>query len=156
MPLYQNARALMRANLLEIAAGRRVKPVAIGTLSEAQLEAINKARRDRRNHRGEPAPFPPMDAEVIFFGQHMYDSRVTEDGYTIEDVLDQVHSAMDTAARWIPTNRGTVLQNHTVRVDRSGKHIRDKAVLECERKHPRAELYSVVPDGDGKKRKEGQ
>lgn len=42
----------------------------------------------------------------------------------------------------------TALKNSTKRADRYGNSVRDEVVLECSRKYPKAELYSVVPRGD--------
>jgi hypothetical protein len=44
MPPYPNASALIRANLEVLQSGQRVKGVAIGTLTAAQLNAINAER----------------------------------------------------------------------------------------------------------------
>ena len=43
----------------------------------------------------------------------------------------------------------TVMQNRCPRQDRYGNcTIRDLAVFECTARHPRPELYSVIPKGD--------
>jgi hypothetical protein len=142
MPLYPNAQALIRANLEALQNGQRVKGVAIGTLTAAQLNAINAERTT------EGGALPPIVDEVIFFGSHAYQSRVLQDGYTLEDVVDQVLSAMDARSVIVTSPRMTTIQNPTPRTDRYGNQIRDKAVLECTRRHPRAELFTVVPKGD--------
>ncbi len=142
MPLYPHALALIRANLEEIAKGNRVKPVAIGNLTERQLGAINQARQARSN------PLPVVIAEVLFFGKHMYQSRVVQDGYTIDDLLDQIASAMDSTAAFIPTSKAAAIQNHTRRLDRYGNMVQDMAIFECTTRHPRPELFSVIPKGD--------
>ena len=77
MPLHPNAVSLIRANLEEISRDWKVRSVVIGVLTEAQLRSINDARSSR------PNPFPPIVAEVLFFGSHVYASRVVRDGYTI-------------------------------------------------------------------------
>lgn len=142
MPLYLHASALIRANLEEIAKGNKVKPVLIGTLTERQLGAINRARQARSY------PLPVVIAEVLFFGKHMYQSRVVQDGYTIDDLLDQIVSAMDSTAAFIPTSKAAAIQNHISRRDRYGNMVQDMAVFECTARHPRPELYSVIPKGD--------
>jgi len=142
MPLYANALALIRANLQEIANGRKVRPVAIGTLTERQLGAINQSRQSREH------PLPVVIAEVLFIGQHVYNSRVVRDGYTIEDVIDQIVSAMDSGSVFIPTSRAAAIQNHTRRLDRYGRFVQDMAIFECTARHPRPELFSVTPKGD--------
>jgi hypothetical protein len=81
MPLYEDAVGRMRINLELIAAGRKVRPFAIGILTERQLGAINQSRQARTD------PLPVVIAEVLFIGQHIYNCRVVRDGYTIDDVL---------------------------------------------------------------------
>jgi nucleotidyltransferase/DNA polymerase involved in DNA repair len=147
MPLYANARAMIRANLEALRDGERVKGVAIGTLTAAQLNAINAQRA------AEGGALPPILEEVIFFGSHAYQSRVLQDGYTIDDVVDQVMSAMDAQSVVVTSTRMTTIQNPIPRADRYGNRIHDKAVLECTRRHPRAELFTVVPKGDYNKPK---
>lgn len=75
---------------------------------------------------------------------------MVKNGYSIDDVLDQIQSALAEQAKLIPTHRSTVLQNHTNRIDRYGNVVHDEAVLECTARNPRAQLYSVIPKGDGK------
>ncbi len=140
MPLHRDAVALIRSNLEMLAAGGRVRPVVIGDLTAPQLAAIN-AMRVRNS-------LPPIIAEILFFGHHIHTSRIVRDGYTIEDVIDQIISALDAAATFIPNPGKTALQNNTGRADRYGNRVRDLAVLECTRKHPRPELFSVMPKGD--------
>ena len=62
----------------------------IGTLADTQLNAINAARR--------AGGYPPMVAEVVFIGRHVHESRIVRDGYSTEDVIDQIASGMDAAA----------------------------------------------------------
>jgi len=147
MPPYPNAPALIRANLEALQSGQRVKGVAIGTLTAAQLNAINAERTAEENR------LPPILEEVIFFGSHAYQSRVLQDGYTIEDVVDQVLSAMDAQSVVVASPRMTTIQNPIPRADRYGNQIQDKAVLECTRRHSKAELFTVVPKGDNNKPK---
>jgi len=47
MPLYENAERVIRANLEQFRPDVKVRPVAIGTLSPAQLAAIH-ARSKRK------------------------------------------------------------------------------------------------------------
>jgi hypothetical protein len=94
MPLSKEAPALIRANLTELQKGSRVGLVVIGSLTGAQLDAIN---HERRAHG-----YPAIVAEVVFVGRHVYESRIVRDGYSI-----------DGSAR-----------------------------------HPRPELFSIVPKGD--------
>jgi hypothetical protein len=73
MPLSQEAAALIRANLERLQNGNRANLVVIGHLTVAQLAAIN----DERYARGHP----PIVAEVVFIGRHVYQSRMIRDGY---------------------------------------------------------------------------
>jgi molybdopterin biosynthesis enzyme len=106
MPLYPNADALIRANLEAFQRGERVKPVAIGTLTEQQLAVLNV-------YRTEELGLPPNVAEVIFIGKHVYDRRVVDDGYTIEDAVEQVMSAMDAQSIVVTGIKLTTMQNLT-------------------------------------------
>jgi hypothetical protein len=142
MPLYADAIQSIRMNLEQIACGQRVRAVAIGTLTERQLGAINQSRQLRSN------PLPVVIAEVLFIGKHIYNSRVSRDGYTIDDVIDQIISAMDADSRFIPTSRVAAIQNHSLRTDRYGNKVQDLAVFECTARHPRPELFSVIAKGD--------
>jgi hypothetical protein len=142
MPLYQNALTLIRENLEAIERGGKVKPVAIGTLTPEQLAAINASRAVLR------FPQPPVIAEILFLGRHLYNSRIAQDGYTIEDVLDQITAAVDAASTFLPTQKATVIQNHGGRLDRYGNRVQDQAIFECTARHPRPELLSVIPKGD--------
>jgi hypothetical protein len=78
MPLYPNALQLIRTSLEQIARGEKPAAIAIGTLTDAQRDAINHARATRKNHLGEAAPFPPIQAEIIMVGRHLYNSRVVK------------------------------------------------------------------------------
>jgi hypothetical protein len=92
MPLYPNATRLIRANLEAVRKGERVGAVPIGALTDTQLAAINQSRAARKS------PLPPVASEVIFVGRHAYESRCIRDGYTIEDVIEQIAGAMDEKA----------------------------------------------------------
>lgn len=142
MPLYPNGLALIRANLEAIQRGQRVHAVAIGTLTADQLAGINSSRAT------EPNPLPPVIDEVLFIGLHVYKSRVIRDGYSIEEVIEQIESAMGAASVFIETHTMTAIQNQTERADRYGNRVKDRAIFECTTKHPRPELFSVMPKGD--------
>jgi hypothetical protein len=139
MPLSEEAPALIRANLEQLQTGNRVRLVVIGTLN-TQLDAIN----DERRAHG----YPPIVAEVVFIGRHVYESRILRDGYTIGDVIDQIASSMKAAAVVIQSSTMTVMENPVSRVDRCGNAVRDRVVFECSARHPRPERYSVMPKGD--------
>jgi hypothetical protein len=113
--------------------------VVIGALTDAQLAAINAKRvHDKR---------PLIVSEVVFIGLHFYNSR-EKDGYSIEDMLDQLESAMSEESVVINTDYMTAMENPIARADRYGNQINDRAVFECTQRFPRPELYSVSPKGD--------
>lgn len=143
MPLFDNAPALIRTQLNEIEKGNRVRPIVVGTLTSIQLQTINDQRaRESR---------PPIIDEVLFLGKHLYEGRVQRDGYTIEDVIEQISSAMDASAVVMASSKMTIMQNPTPRPDRYGNQVCDMVVLECTARRPKPELYSVIPKGDTNK-----
>lgn len=144
MPLRPNALALIRANLEALQRGEKVPAVTIAQLTSSQLIAINTRRAAAVSRQ------PPISGEIYFIGRHIYERRIVKNGYTIEDVLDQIASALAEESQFIPTHRSTVLQNHAGRKDRYGNVVQDEAVLECTARNPRAQLFSVIPKGDGK------
>jgi len=109
-------------------------------LSVAQVAAIN-ANRVRLD-------LNPIIAEVLFVGGHIYKSRILRDGYAIEDVIDQISSAMEDAAIVLDAIHMTAMENPNPRADRYGNLVRDRAVFECSTRHPRPELFSIIPRGD--------
>ena len=140
MPLFSEAFALIRANLDELQKGKRPRVVSIGTLTGVQLDAINQ---ERKSHG-----YSPMGGEVVFLGRHIYESRVVRDGYTIDEVIDQIANAMDPAAVVLKTHAMTAMENPYPRKDRCGNLVRDRIVFECSARHPKLELFTVVPKGD--------
>lgn len=142
MPLAKGGLQLVRSNLEQIAQGRRVGAVVIGHLTERQLGDINRSRQLRAN------PLLVVISEVLFIGQHIFNSRIARDGYTIDDALDQIASALDISASFLPTSRVAAIQNHIPRLDRYGSLVKDLAVFECTARHPRPELFSVILKGD--------
>jgi hypothetical protein len=140
LPLYSNAKELMRANLTAIAAGQKVRSIAIGTLSQAQLDKINEERLEEE--------MPPIVAEVIFVGAHVYKSRVLRDNYEIEDIIEEADSALSDASEVIYTNYMTAIQNPNPRADRLGNQVNDRMIFECTKYRPNPEMLSTVPKGD--------
>ena len=140
MPLYTNARDVIRTNLGRIRNKNKVHIVPIGTLTAVQLTTINANRLTEG--------LPPIVEEVVFVGGHIYKSRIMGDGYTIEDVIDQIFSAMDCAAIVLDATHMTIMENPNPRLDRYGNLVRDRAIFECSTRHPLPELFSVVPKGD--------
>lgn len=140
MPLYDGACAKIRANLDALRAGKKVSLVAIGKLTDVQLAAINEYRRGKG--------YPPIEAEVLFLGRHIYKSRMLGDGYSAEDVVDQIVSGMDAAAAIVKPSAMAAMENPNLREDRYNNLVRDRVVFECSARHPKPELFGVVPKGD--------
>lgn len=140
MPLYPDAHILIRRNLRRIQKGKSARPVAIGTLSKKQLDDINSLRKRYG--------LSPIIAEVLFIGRHAYEKRVIGNGYTIDDVTDQICSAMNEASEFLESEGMTAIQNPNPRADRYGNTVNDRIVFECTSKHPRPEVFTVVPKGD--------
>jgi hypothetical protein len=140
MTLRAEAAALIRANLEQIEAGHKARLVVIGALTQEQLADINK-------HRAAQG-LAPVNAEVVFIGKHIYQTRIAKDGYTIEDVIDQISNAMRPDSLVLDTSKMTAMENPDLRADRYGNKVRDRAVFECTVRHPRPELFSVIPKGD--------
>jgi hypothetical protein len=140
MPLLSDARTRIRVNLEVLQHGGKVHLVVIGSLTAQQLAGINGMRKSHGH--------PPINAEVVFVGSHIYKSRIVGDGYSIDDVIDQIASGMDGAAVPLTSRKMTAMENPNLRTDRYGNSVRDRVVFECSVRHPRPELFSVIPKGD--------
>lgn len=140
MPLYPEAERLIRGNLSVIKRGKKPRAVVIGELTPKQLADINAYRAARG--------WDPLQKEVVFVGSHLYASRILKDGYSEEDLLVQIRSAMSEECCFVPTSKMTVLQHPRRRDGGYGCMVRDELTLECTTRFPRAELFSVVPRGD--------
>jgi hypothetical protein len=140
MPLYTNAKALIRKNLEALQAGQRVPRVIVGRLTKMQIEAVNaqQAAED----------LPLSIDEVVFVGRHIYQRRILEDGYIIDDVIDQIESALSEESIVIANDYMTAIKNPKARADRLGNLVHDEAILECSKYRPNPDIYSVIPKGD--------
>lgn len=144
MPLNPDARQILRANLEMLAQGEKPLVVTIGYLTVEQHATINEHRAKHR--------LPKLESsEVVFLGRHLYNSRAVTDGYSIDDILDQIESAMSATSMVIATHKMTALKNKTARNDCYGNQVCDEAVFELTQRRPKAELFSVVPKGDKNK-----
>ena len=141
MPLYDNAKYLIRANLEEVQRGGRVRAVTIGTFTPAQHETINQLKASQGLALLE-------SPEIVFLGSHVYNSRVTRDGYSLDDVMLQIEFALDATALVLPSPKMTATRSTVLRQDGYGNEVLDEAVFELSQRKPRAELFSVVPKGD--------
>jgi len=142
MPLNPDAVKIIRANLELLKEGGRPKVVSIGYLTQEQHKAIN-ALRDKE---GKPRLESP---EILFMGRHMYASR-SDDGYTIDDIIAMIESALCNESEAVPHAKMTGMINYKHRTDAYGNKVQDLAVLELYARRPKAELFSVIPKGDTK------
>jgi hypothetical protein len=115
MPLYDEGPSRIRMNLQALQEGKKPCVVAIGTLTESQLTAINASRASQG--------YPPIQAEILFLGRHVYKSRVLGDGYTIEDVIDQIASALHRESVALEAPKMTTMENPVPRNDRYGNAV---------------------------------
>lgn len=149
MPLYEGMKVVLKQHLETIQNGGKPPVIAIGELTESQHDEINVHRAAEQ--------LPPLESrEVVYMGRHHYNSRVTEDGYLIHDMLQQIESGLSQDSVFKKNNQkphGTVLVNPNPRADGYGNHVNDNAVLELTTRKPRAELFSVIPKGDANKPK---
>jgi hypothetical protein len=140
VPLFVGAEELLRSSLVSIAQGARPPVREIGALTHEQFAEINKARVELGLHE-------IRENGIVFLGRHLFVSR-SADGYTIDDMIEQIVSALDPASAVLVNSRMTAIQNVTVRNDRLGNQIRDRAIFEATVRKPRLELFSVIPKGD--------
>jgi len=140
MPLFAKSAQLIRLNLARIAANLRPHKIEIGKLTAEQLAAINNFRSERN--------LPPLVATFIFDGRHLFRSRCQEDGYSVDDIIDQLESATQACSVVTIRKARTSMQNPNKRADRYGNMVQDRAVIDCTAHHPRPEVYSVIPIGD--------
>ena len=123
MPLFDNARRKMRINLEEIQEGWHPKKILIGTLTQEQLAAINALKLRHE--------LPLITEEITFVGRHIYENRVLQNSYTIEDVLDQIYSGMQPSSTIVEEGWMVGLRNPTKRADRYGKQVNDTVIFKC-------------------------
>lgn len=142
MPLYADGLKKIRRNLTLIQAGERLKVQRVGFFTTEQLTQINEARAS--------IGLPALWSEIVFHGRHLYNSRCVGNGYTIDQVLEQIQSAFSDTAVLDFSSPSTVIRNPIKRIDQDGKLVNDEVVFECTARHPFADLFSVVPRGDGR------
>jgi nucleoid DNA-binding protein len=143
LPLAIDAPERIRENLLAISRGEKVKIITIGTFTIPQFVEINTVRASLDLH---PLEFN----EIIFMGRHLHKSRCA-DGYSVEDMLTQIESALCSDAEVSMNKFMSCLQNPAGREDGYGNIVYDRAVFEMTARKPRAELFSVMPKGDTNK-----
>lgn len=146
MPLHQDAAEAILRQLRAIREGRRVSLISIGHFTQTQHRLILTFRREHGLEGGE-------SPEIVYLGRHHYESR-SRQGYGPDDMLRQIEAAL--AADSIPLLRPrmTAIQACTDRDDGRGCRVRDLAIFEMSARKPRAELFSVIPKGDGARNNE--
>lgn len=142
MPLNPTAKDAIRANLERVAKGEKPKPIDIGELTPTQFAEINAYRSEH----GLPAL---VSAVVCYVGKHHWEGRSLQ-GYSIEEMLTQIESAMSEHSIVQMNGNQTAMQNMAWRDNGDGKMVRDKATFELMQQKPKAELLSVIPKGDGR------
>ncbi|QYD72068.1 hypothetical protein KZJ38_34520 [Paraburkholderia edwinii] len=141
MPLYPNIDNEIRAHMSRIAEGERVKPIAVGRLTDDQHQAISRLRLS--------VGLPGLDdPEILLLGRHIHQSRVVKDQYQLDDVLCQIRSSLAETSVVHGSSKMTVVKSTVPRADGYGSMVRDEAVLELLARKPKAELFSVIPKGD--------
>ncbi|MDR3773330.1 MAG: hypothetical protein P4L26_08285 [Terracidiphilus sp.] len=145
MPLFASGLRKIRRNLLRVQSGQKPWVAKVGFFTAEQIAKINEARVSMG--------FPALLPEILFHGSHLYVSRCVKDNYTIDQVLEQIESALGESSVVDPSPPAVVLRNPNKRFDHKGNPVNDKAVFECSGRQPYADLYSVIPDGDGLKEK---
>lgn len=140
MPLYLDHEERIRFNLTEIHCGHRPQIIPIGFFTEKQFLDINVARQEYNLHQLETN-------EILFLGRHAYISR-TADGYTIDNIIEQIVSALHETSIAVVTLKMSCTKNTAARQDGYGNFVYDQAVFEMTNRKPRAELFSVIPKGD--------
>lgn len=140
MPIFSGSEGLVRLNLTTIAQGGRPSVVEIGALTHEQFIEVNAIRAKLGLHE-------IRENGIVFLGRHLFNSR-SNDGYTIDDMVVQITSAMDSASIVMVNPGMTAIQNPAARIDRLGNRITDRAIFEATARKPRLELFSVIPKGD--------
>jgi len=142
MPLYPDGKDRIRAQLERIDCGEKVWALDVGQLTDEQFTALQKLKAGL----GHPVPESP---ELVYLGRHHYNSRVTGDGYEIEDLVRQVEAAMAVDSTIETERHMTALVSAHQREDGFGFRVRDRVILELQQRKPKGEIYSAVPKGDG-------
>jgi hypothetical protein len=142
LPLFADGPRKIRRNLIQVQSGEKPRAVKIGFFTPEQIVQINNART--------ALGFTALRPEILFHGSHLYNSRCVENGYTIDQVLEQIRSAFSDVSVIDSSTPSTVMCNPNGRKDHNGRLVNDEAVFECTARYPYAELFSVIPRGDGK------
>ncbi|MBS7064507.1 hypothetical protein [Haemophilus parainfluenzae] len=142
--LIKDVDSRIRENLNLIDRGKRVNIITIGYFTDVQFSEINKYRIEN--------DLPELlSNEIVYMGRHHYNSRVIKDGYSIDDLIEQIKNSLNKDSVVVFNKKGSCLKSAHTRDDGYGNTVTDFAVFEFTARKPKAELYCVVPKGDIKK-----
>lgn len=140
LPLYHDAEERIKFNLRRIESGDHPSMLAIGFLTETQLHELNLGRSNLDLHL--------LDQnEIVFIGRHIFNRR-SKEGYSIDDIVEQIISALSHSSVVSISRAWSRIDNPIPRADRYGNLVKDRGIFEMTAKKPRAELFSVMPKGD--------
>ena len=142
MPLFADGAKKIRRAMELVAAGQRSPFVKVGIFTPEQLTAINGMRKEKN--------LDPIEATIVCNGKHLYESRCIKDGYSIDEMVEQIQFAFELATEAKREGWSTILRSTSDRIDKQGNAVRDELVFECTQRHPNANLFSAIPRGDGK------
>ena len=140
----------IRARLIELAAkpDAKLSRIKLASLTQIQFDQLNVLRLKTNR--------PVLKTkELEFVGRHFCASRI-KDGYTIDDMMEQIASALSFESM-AEISRGEQkfvnLVNPIKRDDGYGNHVNDSAAFNVSDRNPTTELFSVIPKGDVRKPK---
>jgi hypothetical protein len=120
--------------------------IQLADLTQNQFSEINIGRIQTNR--------PPLTTlRLEYDGRHHYESR-TKDGYTIDDIVTQIITVLDSNSIVIKEQRHPQyvnLKSSNDRADGYGNLVRDVAAFNVSSRNPTTELYSVIPQGDVRK-----
>jgi hypothetical protein len=96
----------------------RAALIAIGEFTEQQFSDINAVRQGLGVHELE-------SREIVFIGRYIFTSR-DKDGYTIDDMVAQIESALSSASMVFASPKMTAMSNPNARPDGYGDHVDDR------------------------------
>lgn len=141
MPLHQGAREAITEQLEKHSRGQKISIIVVGELTPQQHAEINRIRGTRN--------LPELESpELVYLGRHHYKSR-TDDKYPISELVAQIESATAADARVVLNGYMTGLEAIARRLNAFSMLVLDRAILELTARKPRAEIFSVIPKGDG-------
>lgn len=91
VPLYKDGLKKIRKSLELVASGQWSPYEKVGKFTANQLEAFN-AIREKEGRK-------PIEEVIVCNGKHLYASRCIKDGYSIDEVMEQVALAFELATQ---------------------------------------------------------